>query len=685
LSNTYSYQQYFGLSENPFSITPDPRFVYLSDSHRRALEHLEHGAAAAGSGFVLLTGDIGSGKTTICRTFLERLSPKTEVVLILNPVLTLNEFLQAICDDLDLAIEGSRESNKNLIDHLNRFLLQVYAVGHKTILVVDEAQNLTHDLLEQIRLLTNLESNTDKLLQIFLIGQPELRDILKRPELLQVGQRITSRYHLVPLGKAETREYIRRRLAVAGGEGIEFTTGAIGRIHGVSKGVPRLINVLCDRALMTAYRQSTRKIDSRVVREAEQQVLGAPGPSRGSPGRWVSALGMLVLAAALGLGVAYWGDVGGVRPWLGDRLAALQDRAGGALTQAPPSPASRPAPAGTTASRAMPVQVATPPSAPPFAPQLPTVASAEPSDAPAPLPKPSPDAAIGAAPTQAETGAAGEGAAMQPVASVDAENPGAPRREEAAAQAPDAARGAMPAAAQDSAMTNTEPAATAAVPAPGAPAPSSSDASRGLAAADYPAPPPDTAAADESLIDYTRRYAERKLLSIWGIAEAEPTGLDFCRNVSGFGLQCLSESSGLAGLNRYDRPAILFLTIGDVSSYAVLVKASPSQVVLDVLDREHVIPADALADVWNGSFLLLWRKPSGVEGNLGLGAAGQPVVWLRRAIDRIEGVTTSGNVFDEQLFDRVKQFQRDVGLTPDGIVGPRTLILLQNKLATSSG
>ncbi|MGB5253712.1 MAG: AAA family ATPase, partial [Sedimenticolaceae bacterium] len=291
MSTTYAYEQYFGLREHPFSITPDPRFVYLSESHRAALEHLDYGAASGGNGFVLLSGDVGTGKTTICRTFLERLPPKTEVILILNPVLTLNEFLLTICDELDLVIEGNRDSNKNLIDNLNRFLLQVYAVGHKTILIVDEAQNLTHELLEQIRLLTNLESNTDKLLQIFLIGQPELRDMLKRPELLQVSQRITSRFHLGPLNKKETRAYIERRLEVAGAPDIPFTASAIRRIYAFSKGVPRLINVLCDKALLSAYQRSAEKIDAKIILDAERRVLGNGESSRGGIGKAAMVFG----------------------------------------------------------------------------------------------------------------------------------------------------------------------------------------------------------------------------------------------------------------------------------------------------------------------------------------------------------------------------------------------------------
>ncbi|MGB5465343.1 MAG: AAA family ATPase, partial [Sedimenticolaceae bacterium] len=372
MSTTYAYEQYFGLREHPFSITPDPRFVYLSESHRAALEHLDYGAASGGNGFVLLSGDVGTGKTTICRTFLERLPPKTEVILILNPVLTLNEFLLTICDELDLVIEGNRDSNKNLIDNLNRFLLQVYAVGHKTILIVDEAQNLTHELLEQIRLLTNLESNTDKLLQIFLIGQPELRDMLKRPELLQVSQRITSRFHLGPLNKKETRAYIERRLEVAGAPDIPFTASAIRRIYAFSKGVPRLINVLCDKALLSAYQRSAEKIDAKIILDAERRVLGNGESSRGGIGKAAMVFGAVAILAAVAFGAAYWMNLGVVRPWFDSRMAEMLGIDGGR----PP------------ASNALQSQSVAPPTAQsPAMPEVPAVARTAPI-APAPMPEP---------------------------------------------------------------------------------------------------------------------------------------------------------------------------------------------------------------------------------------------------------------------------------------------------------
>jgi general secretion pathway protein A len=674
VSTTYAYEQYFGLREHPFSITPDPRFVYLSESHRAALEHLDYGAT--GNGFVLLSGDVGTGKTTICRTFLERLPPKTEVVLILNPVLTLNEFLLTICDELDLVIEGNRDSNKNLIDNLNRFLLQVYAVGHKTILIVDEAQNLTHELLEQIRLLTNLESNTEKLLQIFLIGQPELRDMLKRPELLQVSQRITSRFHLGPLNKKETRAYIERRLEVAGAQDIPFTASAIRRIYAFSKGVPRLINVLCDKALLSAYQRSAEKIDAKIIHDAERRVLGNAESSRGVLGKAAIAFGAVVALAAVGFGAAYWTNLGGVRPWFDSRVAEFQDiEAGRSPAIAPP-----PQPVG-----------------PPPAPAMPEIAAMERRAAQI-APAPTPEIPAGEAMSNPESPQRGLDTVLDTPAA-DRAPSGADRQvafgtaETAPEVEPAMTTEQAPAEGDSTAglTDGTGGSADAALPSPPSSAPAPSVTSPPLASA--PKTPvavtsPTTEAGakgltgDQTLDDYTRRYAERKLLSMWGVKDASP-GLDFCRSAAEQGLSCLNEASGLAGLHRYDRPAILYLTIGEVSSYAVVMKASPDSVVLDVLDRRHVIPANALGEVWDGKFLLLWRQAGGFKGNLALGTTGPPALWLRRAIDQIEGRTTSGDVIDEPLVARVRQFQREQGLTPDGIVGPRTFILLQNKLAAS--
>ncbi|HEX7788234.1 MAG TPA: AAA family ATPase, partial [Methylomirabilota bacterium] len=239
------YTEHFGLSEPPFSITPDPRYIYMSEGHREALAHLLYGIRLGG-GFVQVTGDVGTGKTTVCRCLLEQVPAGVDVALILNPRLTSPELLSALCDELRVPYPSGATSVKVLVDTVYRYLLDAHERGRRTVLIVDEAQNLTPDVLEQLRLLTNLETAREKLLQIVLIGQPELVTLLNRPELRQVAQRITVRYHLRPFEYRDTRAYVRHRLRVAGRRKPLFTESALRQVQRQSRGVPRLINVICD-------------------------------------------------------------------------------------------------------------------------------------------------------------------------------------------------------------------------------------------------------------------------------------------------------------------------------------------------------------------------------------------------------------------------------------------------------
>jgi general secretion pathway protein A len=268
------YLSFFGLSEKPFAITPDPRYLYLSERHAEALAHLLYGINESG-GFIQLTGEVGTGKTTVVRTLLSRVPHHADVAVILNPRVTPVEFLLTICEELGLGVdEADRNSVKEMVDALNRRLLSAHADGRRVIVIVDEAQNLSAEVLEQVRLLTNLETPTEKLLQIILIGQPELRELLDRTDLRQLAQRITGRYHLKPLSRDETQQYVRHRLRVAGAAGEIFTPAALREVHRLSAGIPRVINVCCDRALLGAYTQERRKITPSLVRRAAGEVYG---------------------------------------------------------------------------------------------------------------------------------------------------------------------------------------------------------------------------------------------------------------------------------------------------------------------------------------------------------------------------------------------------------------------------
>jgi general secretion pathway protein A len=308
------YAPFFGLKHEPFSIAPDPRYLFMSERHREALAHLLYGVNGGG-GFVLLSGEIGAGKTTVCRCFLEQIPRRCNVAYIFNPKLTVLELLESVCQEFgiphpEVGRGESRATVKDYLDPINNFLLKTHAVGQNNVLIIDEAQMLSADVLEQLRLLTNLETNDRKLLQIILIGQPELRDMLARPELEQLAQRVIARYHLGAMTETETEAYIRHRLAVAGMKStMPFEAKAIRRIHQLSRGVPRRINLLCDRALLGAYADGKGQVDRRIVDKAAAEVFGtrtteaAPRTPRLARPVWMglSLLGAAALAGIVAL------------------------------------------------------------------------------------------------------------------------------------------------------------------------------------------------------------------------------------------------------------------------------------------------------------------------------------------------------------------------------------------------
>ena len=298
------YHQHFGLNEAPFSIAVNPRYLFMSQRHRDALAHLLYGVSGGG-GFILLTGEVGTGKTTVNRCLLEQLPDTTDLAIILNPALSATELLGSACDELHIEYPKDTQSLKALTDALHHYLLDNYDRGRKTVLMIDEAQHLDLDVLEQIRLLTNLETNDEKLLQIILIGQPELSDKLSRPELRQLNQRITARYNLQPLNLDETSAYIRHRLEVAGLKGDRrlFDQSAVKQVHALTRGIPRLINVLCDRALLGAYGQKQGSVTRALVRSAAREVFGESNseqqPVAAMKRWWVLVAILVVVGTAL--------------------------------------------------------------------------------------------------------------------------------------------------------------------------------------------------------------------------------------------------------------------------------------------------------------------------------------------------------------------------------------------------
>ncbi|MVF10520.1 AAA family ATPase [Ketobacter sp. MCCC 1A13808] len=303
------YERFFNLSETPFSIAPNPHYLYMSQQHNEALAHLVYGVGRDG-GFVLLTGEVGTGKTTVCRCFLEQVPADTDVAFVLNPKVDVEELLATICDELSVPYIGDSITIKDYVDCINTFLLRQHGEGRHTVLIIDEAQNLSPAVLEQIRLLTNLETHEKKLLQIILLGQPELQDMFRRTELRQLSQRVTARFHLSALKEEEVAPYIYHRLSVAGSIDPRaiFPPPVIKRIYQISKGIPRIINLICDRAMLGAYAKESRVIEPAIINNAAKEVLGyevySPVPKLKY--KWLPAVAGGMAGGLLMFAMSFW-------------------------------------------------------------------------------------------------------------------------------------------------------------------------------------------------------------------------------------------------------------------------------------------------------------------------------------------------------------------------------------------
>ncbi len=301
------YLNYFGLKDNPFSIAPNPAYLYMSPRHKEALAHLTFGLRESG-GFVMLTGEVGTGKTTVSRKLLQQLPDNTQVAMILNPTLSALELLATICDELGIEVADRQESLKHYTDAILKKLAENHEKGTNTVLIVDEAQHLLPEVLEQLRLLTNLETNREKLLKVVLIGQPELQQLLKRNELRQLAQRITARYHLLPLTESEVGSYMAHRLEVAGGDRSVFNNSSIAAVYRITGGIPRVINLLCDRALTLSFTIQAPVVRKHVLLAAAKQILGDDVVAQRRSRRFdylLAGLFIVAIAAGYGLGGLY--------------------------------------------------------------------------------------------------------------------------------------------------------------------------------------------------------------------------------------------------------------------------------------------------------------------------------------------------------------------------------------------
>ena len=611
------YTAFYGLREKPFALSPDPRFLFLAESHREALAHLLYGIEQ-GEGFIAITGEVGTGKTTLCRTLLGRLGADTEVAFLFNPKLSSLELLQSI--HVELGLPGSATSWRVLVEELNRFLVAKRREGKRVLLIIDEAQNLERETLEQIRLLSNLETETSKLIQIVLLGQPELDEMLDAPELRQLRQRITVRWRLGALDAHETAAYVRHRLRIAAGaERDLFRETALRELQRLSGGIPRLVNVLCDRALLAGYAAGARELGPELVQEAARELHlargGAPTrPAKARPrrARRIIAVGLGVCAAiALCVGLGFAADrlLGRTAP-----AARTMDASAGSAS-APPSAAKAP----------------------------PSVASRAASST----------AASGTSP--------GVGT---PDGASDPDPRLAQRVEDPAAGEPSPV------------VVAAAPAATATESVDAAPAPGGSvdDLERALRA--RPAGAVTASAVDAALGAWGGEPVRASSLALAEALEAlgtrglsvlalQGTTLDTLASLGYPALLVLPSDDGETRL------AWLASLDGDVLTLAGVEGVAPVR-----LTRSE------LASRWSGEAFVAWRDFERLPETLAEGATGKEVAWLQGALASLGfRLPAPSGRFDVPTLAAVMAFQQGHDLEPDGAVGPRTKMALYRALA----
>jgi general secretion pathway protein A len=618
------YTQFYGLREKPFSLSPDPRYLFLADSHREALAHLLYGIEQ-GEGFIAITGEVGTGKTTLCRTLLQRIEPGTEVAFIFNPQLSALELLQAISAELGLETHRTR---RDLTDQLNRFLLTKRQEEHRVLLIIDEAQNLAPDALEQVRLLSNLETNTAKLIQIILVGQPELDALLEQPSLRQLCQRISVRWRLAPLSTNETRDYVRYRLRIAAGAPRDlFTELALREIHRRSQGIPRVINLLCDRVLLAGYAASAKAIGLGLVTQTEKELRGGARSLPGSavPSRFdrilTPPLRRVVPAAAL-LGI---GLLVGV---------AWQSLSGGASVD----------------SASQPPRVSAPP---------PQIAESSPGVEPAPLLS---------APgnfTLPEEDFAEEMAVAQ--------DPGEVAGEESA----------------DFPELTAEPVRAAPIPAPAAEAVRTAAIAAPAAETDAWLPRAELATMLARISPAVTTAASlNALLATWGEAPTVTELMSLPQALAVLERRGLAvmplQGASIATLQLFNYPAILELSALDgMPRFVLLTGLENGHGLITGIDdgRPLRLPLAHVGDHWGGNAWVAWRDFEGLPEILRPPLRGAPVTWLQQALGRMgfyEGAPTGE--YDAATVRGVRALQASLQIEVDGTVGQVTKARLYERL-----
>ncbi|WP_423824121.1 AAA family ATPase [Salinisphaera sp. SPP-AMP-43] len=610
------YLRYFGFDSYPFAVTPDPAFLYLSESHREALAHLLYGAGEHG-GFVALTGEVGTGKTTLIRAVVDNDTSDLDIALCWNPHLGTTEFLGTICDELGVDYDPERDTTlKALVDRLNAHLLQAHAANRRTVLIIDEAQNLSRDVLEQLRLLTNLETHKEKLLRVILVGQPELGDLLMRHDLRQLAQRITARFTLRPLGLAETRAYVQHRLERANGPQHLFSRPAMFMLRALTRGVPRLINMVCERALMGAYAHGRSHIGPWTVARAAAETLPAR-PRMGRPGRrWRLLVPTgAVAASVLGAGLIWLPEI--------PPTNAAEDTSDRGTETAPTGhSASEQNQSPTTSADAQ------------------TARDAE--DAAAP------QSAAGKASDKASDEADAENTAKD--AGKDAGQPDSPKGQQTRTQA------AQPDKAKPESEASNKTQAKASRDRSSAPKPQRS--------------PQDLPVGDADI---------NQLLRLWGVFGAQVRA--GCGELHVGDLRCLADHGDLKVLERYNRPALLMLDRDGQSQTVLLSAVNDKTVTLVGSQGTRDVARSRLLKSWTGRFEVVWRSDSGVRliqpGSVGNAVVWLRKRLLQ--IDGQNPHSQLGKlspVYDNALGERLRAFQKSHGLEADGLAGPRTQMML---------
>jgi general secretion pathway protein A len=608
------YEQFFGLREEPFRLTPDPTYLFLSSKHAETLAHLKL-CLSESSGFVCITGDVGTGKTTLLRAFLSELGPNVSSAYTFVPPLTALELLRRICREFKLPVGDQTQGE--LVDQLHAYLMSQHRAGRTSVVILDEAQALSIELLEQIRLLLNLETDTQKLLRIVLVGQPQLRKLLLDPELAQLNQRITLRWHLGPLSARETAAYVRHRVSVASGaaETRLFTRPALRLIHSISGGVPRLINMIAHRALLAAYVIRTPRVNRWVIMQAYREIQAVP-----LPGTLSSARKVAIAAAGLAVGVGLVIAGAPQLDWLGAYWSSF----------------TRP-PVSTRAAAGIEV-----------APAPPAVAHA--NAGPGAVERPS---------TGVERASTGVERLSADVALAAAERPAAgaaPRDVSPPAAAAADARPAEPPVARV--------ATTAARPAPLSP----DDLVARLTTADA------AATARTATAALLAAWSERPLVADEARLPDELDSVAWRR-----GLQHVTLTGNRSMLRLLDLPAMLTLRVPGVDTprYAALVAMADGRVTLSFTGAETTIDDDTLERLWSGRAEILWRDFESLGPVLARGARGVGVTRLQRLLRRVGALRGADTgVFDAATEAAVIAFQRTHQLAPDGRVGPLTRVVL---------